>query len=764
MTDSVDDEIPGFAEEKAGRLDAQRLSDFAEAGSDWFFELDRNFQFTYVSAGYGDGFDGVPPVIIGRSYWDVHQTNESVLEDELWQHHRAMMESHQPWRDFTFTRVGEGQQRCLISSSAIPIQDEEGQFAGYRGAERDITGRALVEAQLNAIVNAVPDAIITIDEKGIVASFSKPSEALFGYTSSEVVGQNVKLLMPQPYHDEHDGYLSRYLRTGEKRIVGIGREVEARKKDGTVFPIHLSVNEMTVAGERLFTGIIHDASELNKVRSLNSRFGEILDHSLNEIYLFDAETLKFVLVNSGARNNLGYSNHELRNMQPADIKPEFTNQQFDLLLEPLRNGEKERLVFKTRHRRKDETTYPVEVHLQLMRRGMAPIFLAIIQDITEMERREAQLRQSQKMEAVGQLTGGIAHDFNNLLTVIIGNHELLGDLISEELPRALLDDATSAAEHAAQLTSRLLAFARQQPLAPQIIDLNALIEEMSDMLERTLGGNVRLRSILDSELRPTLADPAQVHNAILNLTINARDAMPEGGDLIIETSNVDIDADAASIRSEASPGRYVRLSVRDTGSGMSVETQARILEPFFTTKEPGKGTGLGLSMVHGFAKQSGGFMEVYSELDFGTAISFYLPDAEDVAESAADDDSSSNQSTNSSKTVLVVEDDERVLAITLKRLDHLGYRTIAAESGKQALDVLLEGREVDLVFSDMVMPGGMSGGELLDEVKTRFPHIKTLITSGYSEDGLIPNHGARWLRKPYSIQQLANAIRDILSG
>lgn len=762
MTDSVDDQAP-MAEAGEG-LDAQRLADFAEAGSDWFFELDQDSRFSYVSARYADRLNCTAEALIGQTYWDVHQDNESGLEADLWHHHRATMEAHEPWRDFAFSQVGDGDQRNLISSSAIPIRDAAGRFVGYRGTERDITNRTLIEAQLNSIVNTVPDAIITIDAKGNVASFSKPSEALFGYAATEVVGQNVKLLMGQPYRAEHDSYIDRYLRTGEKRIVGIGRQVEARKKDGTIFPMHLSVTEMTVAGQTLFTGIIHDVSELTKIRGLNSRFGEILDHSLNEIYLFDAETLNFALVNSGARNNLGYSNHELRTMQPADIKPEFTKQQFDALLAPLRSGERERLVFKTRHRRKNHSTYPVEVHLQLMQRGSVPIFLAIIQDITEMERREAQLRQSQKMEAIGQLTGGIAHDFNNLLTVIIGNHELLSDFVSEELPRALLDDATSAAEHAAQLTSRLLAFARQQPLAPQVIDINTLIDEMSDMLGRTLGENIRLQCILDAGLRSTLADPAQVHNAVLNLAINARDAMPEGGDMIVETSNVDIESDTIAPGSEAAPGRFVRLSVRDTGTGMSAETQARILEPFFTTKEPGKGTGLGLSMVHGFAKQSGGFMEIYSELEFGTAISFYLPDAGDCTDQVNGADAAQNRKANGGKTVLVVEDDPRVCAITIKRLIHLGYQTVAAESGKQALDILLAGTDVDLVFSDMVMPGGMTGGQLLEEVQSRFPQIKTLITSGYSEDGLIPNHGTRWLRKPYSIQELANAIRDLLGG
>ena len=347
------------------------------------------------------------------------------------------------------------------------------------------------------------------------------------------------------------------------------------------------------------------------------------------------------------------------------------------------------------------------------------------------------------------------------MTVIIGNNELLAEFLKDDFQRGLLDDSTSAAEHAAQLTGQLLAFARQQPLDPQIIQINDLVEDMKDMLSRTLGENIKLQTALAPEVRMTLVDPAQVHNAVLNLAINARDAMQDGGDLIIETSNADIDADSALMRSDATPGRFVRLSVRDTGTGMSPEIQARILEPFFTTKDQGKGTGLGLSMVHGFAKQSGGFMEIYSEIDYGTSISLYLPDADNETD-AADDQEAEIQKKNTDKTILVVEDDPRVRTITVKRLEFLGYRTLEAESGQNALHILAQTPGIDLVFSDMVMPGGMTGGELLDQVQKTYPGIKRLITSGYAEDGIMPNHGTKWLRKPYSIQEMANTFSDIL--
>ena len=640
---------------------------------------------------------------------------------------------------------------------------ENGDFADNRGVARDVTARANSEMQLHTILDAVPDAIITIDENGIINSFSPTTENLFGYTANEVIGRNVKMLMPSPYHDEHDGYLESYKTTGKKKIIGIGRDVEAQRKDGSVFPMHLSVNEMLIDGTRMYIGVVQDRSEVSQAQILNTRVGRILDRSLNEIYVFNAETLEFIQVNFGARRNTGYSSKEFRQLTPVDIKPEFTAEQFAELVKPLRDGSKETLVFKTVHQRKDGTTYPVEISLQLMRDETPAVFVAIIQDFTEIERREAKLRQSQKMEAIGQLTGGIAHDFNNLLTVIIGNNELLADRLGDdELSNSLLNDASAAAESGAKLTGQLLAFARQQTLDPKSIDLNGLVQEISEVLTRTLGETVRLETKLASDLGKAFVDPAQLHNALLNLAINARDAMPDGGDLTIETGSVVLDADMASQRAEVDPGNYVRLSITDTGVGMSAEVRDRVLEPFFTTKEQGKGTGLGLSMVHGFAKQSGGHLEIYSEEGFGTTVSLYLPDARETVEDGAKDDKSASPSKGGGETVLVVEDDPRVRKITVKRLEHLGYDVIEAEAGPQALERLANSADIDVVFTDMVMPGGMTGGELLKEVHQKYPDIKRLITSGYAEDGVIPNDGTKWLRKPYLLAEMARIFREVL--
>ncbi|MFD0914818.1 PAS domain S-box protein [Pseudahrensia aquimaris] len=742
--------------------DSERLKDFADAASDWFFELDADLRFTYLSPNFEKIVGTSISEVLGTTPWEAHGSRVIPEEEQQWQSQLRALKAHEDWRDHAMTIIRDDGERRVLCNSAKAIFDDDGQFAGYRGAARDITHTAAAGARLSSIIDAVPDAIITIDEDGLVRSFSKAAEALFGYDEAEVIDRNVEMLMPSEHANQHDSYMDRYKRTGEKRIIGIGRRLEARKKDGTVFPINLAISEMRVEGRRLFTSVIQDISELVDAQTLSGRVGAILDRSLHEIYVFGFEDLRFVQVNHGARQNMGYSSGEFRQMTPVDVKPEYDESSFRKLIAPLRERTTELLVFKTKQLRKDGSTYPVEVHLQLMRDEDPPLYLAVVQDITEREKREQRSRQAHKMVAIGQLTGGIAHDFNNLLTVIIANNELLADMLEDDPDkRELVEDATIAAQHGATLTKQLLAFARQQPLAPQIVDLNTLIGDMMDMLQRTLGEDILVSTMFEKPINPVLIDVTQTNSALLNLAINARDAMPNGGELIFETSNVHLDQDAAMERGDANAGDYVRVSVRDTGTGMTSEVRDRVLEPFFTTKPVGLGTGLGLSMVHGFALQSGGFIEIYSEEGYGTAISFYLPVDKSSGGQTSETTVKYAPTAQTTKTILLVEDDERVRRVTLKRLIALGYIAVEATSGQQALDILRVRDDIDLVFTDMIMPGGMTGGDLLEIVASDYPAIKKLIASGYAEDGIIPNHGTKWLHKPYSIQELAETLSDI---
>ena len=501
------------------------------------------------------------------------------------------------------------------------------------------------EARLRSVLETAPDAIITIDERGIMQSFSNAAEKLFGYDAGEVIGRNVKMLMPQPYRGEHDGYLARYRRTGEKHIIGIGRKVEAQRKDGTTFPIELAVGEVGKAGKgRIFTGFIRDLSAREKM--------------------------------------------------------------------------------------------------------------------------EQDLRQAQKMEAVGQLTGGLAHDFNNLLTAISGNLEMLEPRLADSDDRELLKEAQDATELGAKLAQRLLAFGRRTPMRPQPLDLNTVATDLAELLRRTLGEAIVFETALEPNLPLTMTDSGQIENVLLNLAINARDAMPEGGRLIVETRRVELDAAYAAAHSEVTPGQYVMLAVTDTGTGMTEEVQRRAFEPFYTTKGPGAGSGLGLSMVHGFVKQSGGHVQIDSELGRGTTIRIYLPVLESATSSKAKSETRKTARAQHRETILVVEDDPRVRRVSLRRLRELGYSALEAENGPAALALIERGGRFDLLFTDVVMAGGMSGIELAQKARERRPDLKVLFTSGYAEpavmtQALLAEHAA-WLGKPYAIQQLDEKLRGLL--
>jgi PAS domain S-box-containing protein len=380
---------------------------------------------------------------------------------------------------------------------------------------------------------------------------------------------------------------------------------------------------------------------------------------------------------------------------------------------------------------------------------------------------EEQLRQVQKMEAVGQLTGGIAHDFNNMLAVILGGLNLLQRKLArgETDVERFIEGAIDAAQRAATLTQRLLAFSRQQPLSPEPLIINKLVAGMSELLDRTLGEHVKVETVLAAGLWQVKADPAQLENAILNLAVNARDAMPGGGRLTIETLNAFVD-DAYAREYAIEAGQYVLIAVADTGAGMAPEVIAKAFDPFFTTKGAGKGTGLGLSQVYGFVRQSGGHVKVYSELGVGTSVKIYLPRL--YGEAAATEQAKRLATVHRglrSEIILVVEDEERVRALSVEALRELGYGVVEASGPRQALRMLDEGQQVTLLFTDVVMPD-MSGRQLADRARVKRPNLKVLYTTGYTRNAIVHNGmldpGTNLLTKPFSIEELAAKVRKIL--
>jgi len=423
-------------------------------------------------------------------------------------------------------------------------------------------------------------------------------------------------------------------------------------------------------------------------------------------------------------------------------------------------------------RRKDGKEFPAEAAIARFVEDGSETFMAVIRDVSERKALEAQLRQSQRMEAVGQLTGGIAHDFNNLLTIVIGNLDLLLERLTRqgkdpeaaEMARLALD----ASLRGATLTRQLLAFSRRQPLEPKAFDMNALVGDTIGLLRRTLGQQLEIDTRFAGDLWPVLADPGQLESAFANLAINARDAMPQGGRLTIETANKQLDEDYAAQNVDVAAGDYVMLAVSDNGCGIAPEALEKVFDPFFTTKEPGQGTGLGLSMVYGFAKQSNGHVKIYSELGHGTTVRLYLPRAgadrqrEDVRPCAP------SEPLTGDATVLVVEDSAEVRRVAVNHLLAFGYRVIEAGNGREALERLAEDDTIDLLFTDVVMPGGISGPELARQARGLRPGLKVLFTSGYAETamdgGLLAGLSGNLLSKPYRKEELARKLREVLEA
>jgi PAS domain S-box-containing protein len=615
---------------------------------------------------------------------------------------------------------------------------------------------------LEAALQTAVGAIVIIDRQGLIRTLNPAVEKMFGFAGDELIGRNVNILMPEPFHSRHDGYLRHHLQTGERKIIGIGRQVMARRRNGAIFPVHLSVSEFEADGEKFFTGILHDLSEQRAgVLAEQGLLQAIFNHLPDAVLVVDPQG-RITLCNPAVARVFGYAPEEMIGKSSAILHE--TPAEFERTLEfnERLKGHDPLHLRAARFRRKSGEAFPAETVATALhdQDGHFIGVLSLNRDISRQVVQDQALRKSQRMEAIGQLTGGIAHDFNNLLTIITGNLELLEMEIQTDEQRDLLARANDAALMGARLTNRLLTFARRRRLEPVVLDLNDQVLSMAELLRRTLGESIALSTLLAPRLWSVQADPSEIENAVLNLAINARDAMPAGGKLVLETKNVVLDERDVATEVGVQPGDYVRLSVSDTGVGMSSEVLARVFEPFFTTKEPGRGTGLGLSGLYGFVKQSGGHVTIYSEVGKGTTVNLYLPRVTTGVEATT--------TPLAGETILLVEDNAEVRRVSVRRVRNLGYTVIEAENAAAAIEVLNSGRKVDLIFSDVVMPGGMSGFDLARWAQQHMPSVRVLLTSGFAEDvaraGEAPVPDLEILRKPYTGDELARALRAALGG
>jgi PAS domain S-box-containing protein len=509
---------------------------------------------------------------------------------------------------------------------------------------------------------------------------------------------------------------------------------------------------------------------MNELRAGEARFRSVIDRSPSAIVLKDAKG-SYVMVNRTAAEWLGHDPAAILDKAPDEtLGVEQAARALDQDRRVRESGE----VLVEEHeftyadgtvRRVVVTKFPVP-----LRDGSEVGVGGIFTDVTEVRETADQLRHAQKMEAVGQLTGGVAHDFNNLLTVVLGNLELLRDVAgADRAGRPFIDIAIRAGERGAELTQRLLAFSRRHPLQPAATDVNAAIAGAIELIRRTLREDIAVSTALDHGTWRAMIDPGQLENALVNLAVNAQDAMPAGGELTIETGNVRLDADYARRNAEVTPGEYVMIAVTDSGIGMPQDVLRRAFEPFFTTKDVGKGSGLGLSMIYGFAKQSGGHVKIYSEVGHGTTVRIYLPrlaadDEEDAPQPAA----AAPARATGGETILAVEDDPDVRQYVTHALRRAGYAVLEAENGPAALEILEGGIAIDLLFTDVIMPGGMNGRELADRAAAIRPRLKVLFSSGYSENAIVHHgrldKGVNFLGKPYTRDDLARKVREVLDA
>lgn len=680
---------------------------------------------------------------------------------------RKLHETHEELRELT----GDGVDTLLHPDGAIYMMPK---------AQADLTQSERIQRHFAderaAILDSLPASIALLDEDGTILAVNDRWRE-FAVTNDypgdpDMIGENyISACRRAVGDDEEDaGTVAQAI-----RAVLEG----SRDRFSTQYPCHSPRDRrwfaMTVtpvnSGARRGAVVMHfDITDRvladERARLYKARLEQIVEQS--NVGILVERDGKPLLVNPGLARMLGYEGPDVILAQGDTL----------MLFDPV---EHERLssysvarltggaapdIYRAIARTRDGTALTLEARAFVINWDEGDAICAMFTDLTKQIASEEKVRQSEKLQAVGQLTGGVAHDFNNLLTVVLGGTEVLSSELHDH-PRlkSLAETIASAAERGAELTGRLLAFSRKQPLDPTVLDVGQLIRGIENLLRRTLPESIELEVIHFGGLWKIEVDPHQLESALLNLALNARDAMPDGGALTIEMSNVVLDDAYVAEELDVAAGQYVLVVVTDNGHGIPPESVSRIFEPFFTTKVSGAGTGLGLSMVYGFVKQSGGHVRVYSEVGQGTSLKLYFPRSWGK-EKRVPVTSAAQSPSGGRETILVVEDDELVREHVVAQLGSLGYRVLSAPAGAEALKVIQSGSEIDLLFTDVVMPGGMSGRELSEAARSIRPHLKVLFTSGYTQNSIVHHgrldQGVELLSKPYRRNELAAKLRKVL--
>jgi len=635
-----------------------------------------------------------------------------------------------------------------------------------------------------SFLEAVPDAIAAVDQAGIILQVNSQTEHLFGYSHEELIGQNIEMLVPERYRHQHQGHRDNYTAHPKVRRMGAGLDLYGRRKNGSEFPVEISLSPVPTAHGVLVLSAIRDVSDRKRteeelrrahqelerrtdqqLREYQNRLALIVDSSEDAILGKDLDGF-ITHWNKGAERIYGYTSDEMVGKPISLLVPKDQPDEILGIMQKIRRGESVEHYESVRVT-KDGRHLQMSISVSPIRDSAGKIVGAstIARNMTAQKRAEDQLRQAQKMEAIGRLAGGVAHDFNNILGIITACGELLRDRV-EPKAEPYIQNIKTAAERGASLTRQLLAFSRKQVVQPKVLDLNERLKETSKLLRPLMGDDVEIVINPQSSSALVEIDPGQLDQILLNLAVNARDAMPRGGKLILETAAMDFDEAFGAQHPPIAAGKYALLAVSDTGIGMDAATISRIFEPFFTTKELGKGTGLGLATVYGIVRQSGGYIWVYSEPGRGTTFKMYLPSAEDKIGAEADSEAEAVLPKRHGTAILLVEDDELMRSLTKQMLEEHGYTVLEARDGKTALDILASNHTaIDLMLTDVVMRG-ISGPELSVRLRNSHPDVKLVYMSGYTGE-LIAEHdvlqpGITLLEKPFTRAALLTTIHTVL--